>query len=171
MYEKVKNNPYFLGTIGPSIETEIKAAADMAEYFASKDEEHQNHYVITCGGAGRGNEMHRLRTIGILNKLKDVYGLSYDKSPEDLVQTNDVESIETGSDIKIVLVPGYSDKDNLTENLGNLLDTGEYNVVLSVWSISGFISTIDAIEEKNGKDILVGAIDCFTENTFELNNS
>lgn len=171
MYEKVKNNPYFLGTIGPSVETEIKAAADMAEYFASKDEEHQNHYVITCGGAGRGNEMHRLRTIGILNKLKDVYGLSYDKSPEDLVQINDAETIETGSDIKIVLVPGYSDEDNLTENLGNLLDTGEYNAVLSVWSVSGFISTIEAIEEKNGKDILVGAIDCFTENTYELFNS
>lgn len=171
MYEKVKNNPYFLGTIGPSVETEIKAAEDMAEYFASKDEEHQNHYVITCGGAGRGNEMHRLRTIGILNKLKDIYGLSYEKSPEDLVQINDAETIETGSDIKIVLVPGYSDEDNLTENLGNLLDTGEYNAVLSVWSVSGFISTIDAIEEKNGKDILVGAIDCFTENTYELFNS
>ena len=139
--------------------------------LSSKDEEHQNHYVITCGGAGRGNEMHRLRTIGILNKLKDIYGLSYEKSPEDLVQINDAEIIETGSGIKIVLVPGYSDKDNLTENLNSFLDTGEYNVVLSVWSVGGFISTIDAIEEKNGRDILVVTIDCFTENTYELFNS
>ena len=34
MYEKVKDNPYFLGTIGTSVETEKDAAANMAEYFA-----------------------------------------------------------------------------------------------------------------------------------------
>lgn len=96
MYEKVKDNPYFLGTIGTSVETEKDAAANMAEYFASEDQNNQNHYIIACGGSAIGNEMHRLRTIGILNKLQEAYGLSYEKSVEELVNTQDTEEIETG---------------------------------------------------------------------------
>ena len=48
MYEKVKDNPYFLGTIGPLVETEMEAAAKMTEYFASHDQNKQNHYIIAC---------------------------------------------------------------------------------------------------------------------------
>lgn len=171
MYEKVKSSPSFLGTIGPSAETEIKSAADMAEYFASKDKEHQNHYVIACGGAGRGNEMHRLRTIGILDKLQDIYGLTYKKSLEELVQVENSEVIETGSDVSIALVPGYSTDENLDENLALFLDSEDNNVLLSVWSVNGLINIIDDSEEKNEKDILVGAIDCFTEDNYELFNA
>lgn len=169
MYEKVKDNPYFLGTIGTSVETEMDAAANMAEYFASEDQNNQNHYIIACGGAAIGNEMHRLRTIGILNKLQEAYGLSYEKPVEELVNTQDTEEIETGSDIKITLVPGYP-KDYLDEKLADPLNTGEYNVILSVVSASDFIKVIDAYEEENSTDVLLGSIDCFTEDTYEMFN-
>ena len=169
MYEKVKDNPYFLGTIGTSVETEMDAAANMAEYFASEDQNNQNHYIIACGGAAIGNEMHRLRTIGILNKLQEAYGLSYEKSVEELVNTQDTEEIETGSDIKITLVPGYP-KDYLDEKLADPLNTGEYNVILSVVSASDFIKVIDAYEEENSTDVLLGSIDCFTEDIYEMFN-
>ena len=62
----------------------MDAAANMAEYFVSEDQNNQNHYIIACGGSAIGNEMHRLRTIGILNKLQEAYGLSYEKSVEEL---------------------------------------------------------------------------------------
>ena len=137
MYEKVKDNPYFLGTIGTSVETEMDAAANMAEYF--------------------------------LNKLQEAYGLSYEKSVEELVNTQDTEEIETGSDIKITLVPGYP-KDHLDEKLADSLNTGEYNVILSVVSASDFIKIIDAYEEENSTDVLLGSIDCFTEDTYEMFN-
>lgn len=169
MYEKVKDNPYFLGTIGTSVETEMDAAANMAEYFVSEDQNNQNHYIIACGGSAIGNEMHRLRTIGILNKLQEAYGLSYEKSVEELVNTQDTEEIETGSDIKITLVPGYP-KDHLDEKLADSLNTGEYNVILSVVSASDFIKIIDAYEEENSTDVLLGSIDCFTEDTYEMFN-
>ena len=42
----------------------MDAAANMAEYFVSEDQNNQNHYIIACGGSAIGNEMHRLRTIG-----------------------------------------------------------------------------------------------------------
>ena len=169
MYEKVKDNPYFLGTIGTSVETEKDAAANMAEYFVSEDQNNQNHYIIACGGSAIGNEMHRLRTIGILNKLQEAYGLSYEKSVEELVNTQDTEEIETGSDIKITLVPGYP-KDHLDEKLADSLNTGDYNVILSVVSASDFIKIIDAYEEENSTDVLLGSIDCFTEDTYEMFN-
>ena len=55
MYEKVKDNPYFLGTIGPSVAAEQEAAKEMTAYFASKDEAKQNQYLIMTGGAGKAN--------------------------------------------------------------------------------------------------------------------
>ena len=123
----------------------------------------------SVGGSAIGNEMHRLRTIGILNKLQEAYGLSYEKSVEELVNTQDTEEIETGSDIKITLVPGYP-KDHLDEKLAAPLNTGEYNVILSVVSASDFIKVIDAYEEENSTDVLLGSIDCFTEDTYEMFN-
>lgn len=83
--------------------------------------------------------------------------------------TQDTEEIETGSDIKITLVPGYP-KDHLDEKLAAPLNTGEYNVILSVVSASDFIKVIDAYEEENSTDVLLGSIDCFTEDTYEMFN-
>ena len=171
MYEKVKDNPYFLGTIGPSVETEMEAAAKMTEYFASDDQNKQNHYIIACGGTGTGNEMHRLRTISMLNRLQEIYGLSYDKPVEQLADAKDIEQIETGSDIKITLAPGYPSRDKLDKKLADLINTGEYNVVLSVLGANGFINVIDDYEEENDTDVLLGVIDCFTEDTYELFNT
>ena len=39
MYEKVKDNPYFLGTIGTSVETEMDAAAKYGGVFCFRGSE------------------------------------------------------------------------------------------------------------------------------------
>ena len=171
MYEKVKDNPYFLGTIGPSVAAESEAAAKMAEYFVSKDEANQNQYLIMTGGAGKANEMHRLRVAGILNQLQEDYGLTYDRPVEELVLAQDVEKLETGTDLSITLVPGYPSVDNLNEKLETVLADGDHQVVLSVIGVTDFIKTIDAYEQANRKDVQVGAIDCFTEENYELFNT
>ena len=171
MYEKVKDNPYFLGTIGPSVAAESEAAAEMTEYFASEDEAKQKQYMIMTGGAGKANEMHRLRTVGILNQLQEDYGLTYDRPVEELVLAEDVEKIETGTDLSITLVPGYPSTDNLNERLETALAGGDNQVVLSVLGVNDFIKTIDTYEQENSKDVQVGAIDCFTEENYELFNT
>ncbi len=84
------------------------------------------------------------------------------------MNTQDTEEIETGSDIKITLVPGYP-KDYLDEKLADPLNTGEYNVILSVVSASDFIKVIDAYEEKNSTVCIVG-LTCFLEDTYEMFN-
>lgn len=171
MYEKVKENPYFLGTIGPSVAAEQEAAKEMAAYFASNDEAKQNQYLIMTGGAGKANEMHRLRTIGILNQLKDDYGLTYEKTVEELAQTQDVEKLETGTDLSITLIPGYPSVDNLNEKLAPVLESGENQVVLSVFGVNEFVGTIDTYERENRMDVQLGAIDCFTDENYELFNT
>lgn len=171
MYEKVKDNTYFLGTIGSSVAAEQEAAKEMAAYFASKDEAKQNQYLIMTGGAGKANEMHRLRTIGILNQLKDDYGLTYEKPVEELVQTQDVEKLETGTDLSITLIPGYPSVDNLNEKLAPVLESGENQVVLSVFGVNEFVGTIDTYEHENRTDVQLGAIDCFTDENYELFNT
>ena len=171
MYEKVKDNPYFLGTIGPSVAAESEAAARMAEYFVSKDEAKQNQYLIMTGGAGKANEMHRLRVTGILNQLQKDYGLTYDRPVEELVLAEDVEKVETGTNLSITLVPGYPSVDNLNEKLETVLAGGDHQAVLSVLGVNDFIKTIDAYEQANSKDVQVGAIDCFTEENYELFNT
>ena len=168
MYEKVKDNPYFLGTIGPSVAAEQEAAKEMTAYFASKDEAKQNQYLIMTGGAGKANEMHRLRTIGILNQLKDDYGLTYEKPVEELVQTQDVEKLETGTDLSIPLIPGYPSVDNLNEKLAPVLESGENQVVLSVFGVNVVVGTIDTFEHEFRTDVQLGAIDCFTDDYYEL---
>ena len=40
----------------------------------------------------------------------------------------------------------------------------------SVVSASDFIKVIDAYEEENSTDVLLGSIDCFTEDTYEMFN-
>lgn len=167
MYEKVKDNPYFLGTIGPSVAAESEAAARMTEYFVSKDEAKQNQYLIMTGGAGKANEMHRLRVTGILNQLQKDYGLTYDRPVEELVLAEDVEKVETGTNLSITLVPGYPSVDNLNEKLETVLAGGDHQAVLSVLGVNDFIGTIDAYEQANRKDVQVGAIDCFTEEKIE----
>lgn len=171
MYEKVKDNPYFLGTIGPSVAAESEAASEMAEYFTAKDEAKQNQYLIMTGGAGKANEMHRLRVAGILNELQETYGLTYGKPVEELVLAQDVEKIETGTDLSIILVPGYPSTDNLNERIETALEGGENQVVLSVIGVNDFIETINAYEQANRQDVQVGAIDCFTEENYALFNT
>ena len=92
----------------------------------------------------------------MLNRLQEIYGLSYDKPVEQLADAKDIEQIETGSDIKITLAPGYPSRDKLDKKLADLINTGEYNVVLSVLGANGFINVIDDYEEENDTDVLLG---------------
>lgn len=74
-FDKVANNPYFLGYFGPGSEIEYKAGYDMGAYFA--DEQMSDSYVLLSGGAGT-NVMHEQRAEGMLDALRKlmVYSLS-----------------------------------------------------------------------------------------------
>ena len=65
-FQSVAANPYFVGEIGPGAESEYQAGFDMGKAMAKTGKS----YVILSGGGSLGNEMHRLRTVGILDALQ-----------------------------------------------------------------------------------------------------
>jgi len=74
-YEQYKNNPYFVGQIGPSMETEFQAGLEMGRYFAAKGVKSVSIY-----GAFIPNPMHVYRTAGVLIGLGATYGGTNDKN-------------------------------------------------------------------------------------------
>ena len=73
-FEQYKSNPYFVGQIGPSMDTEYEAGYAMGKYFADKG-------VKTVGmyGAFIPNPMHVYRAAGVLAGLGCTYGGASDK--------------------------------------------------------------------------------------------
>jgi len=167
VYENVKDNPYFLGTIGPTTEDEQTAGETLAENLAALDENGDASYLLVTGGSGIGNEMHRLRTVGILSKLQEIYGLTYEMTAEELAELTEVTEIETGTDVRITLLPGYLVDGS---EVGEAVEGGEYTMVISAMTIANAITNICNAEEANGYDIKVGMVDCFTDQNYAFFN-
>ena len=106
-YEKYKTYEYFVGQVGPSMDTEYQAGVEMGKYFADKGIK-----TVAVYGAFIPNPMHVYRVAGVLSGL----GLSYGGATEeaDVVgqifadQSLDLSKI-TG-DIQVVsYLQGYGD--------------------------------------------------------------
>ncbi|MCD8014789.1 MAG: hypothetical protein LUG99_16770 [Lachnospiraceae bacterium] len=167
VYENVKDNPYFLGTIGPTTEEEQAAGETLAENLSALDENKNASYLVVTGGSGIGNEMHRLRTVGILTKLQEIYGLTYESSVEELAELTETTEIETGSDVRITIFPGYLVDGS---EVGAAVADGEYTIVISAMTIANAITNICSAEEASGYDIKVGMLDCFTDQNYAFFN-
>lgn len=73
-YEQYKNNEYFVGQIGPSMDTEYEAGYAMGKYFAD-----QGVKSIAMYGAFIPNPMHVYRAAGVLDGIGATYGGASDK--------------------------------------------------------------------------------------------
>ena len=73
-FEQYKSESYFVGQIGPSMDTEYEAGLAMGQYFAEQG-------ISTAGiyGAFIPNPMHVYRTAGVLAGLGCTYGGASDK--------------------------------------------------------------------------------------------
>ena len=103
--------------------------------------------------------MHRLRTLGILDTLQEIYGVTFDQSSEELAVTEEPAAIEDG-DLKLLICPGYLERE---ENCGvaeEIASSGEYTTVLSVVPVSPLMATLESL------DIECGVIDCFSEDNY-----
>ncbi len=167
VFDRIKDNPYFLGVIGPTADDEFSAGEAVAEYLAALDDGKSFNYLVVTGGSSMGNEMHRLRSAGILTELKELYGLTYAEEIDDLLQTDKTAEIETGTDMKITLLPGYlTSGDEITD----LLENGTFDAVAACMTITYAIDDIASVESSDGYDIKVGMVDCFTNESYEYMN-
>lgn len=155
VFDAVADNPYFVGEIGPGAENEYSAAADMARAVAGAGK----RYVILSSGASTGNEMHRLRTLAILEVLQEVHGVSFPRSCEELAVATEQTTVETGG-VKLTICPGYLEGETAREAAADIISTGEYTTVLSAVPVTPLADALDAVE------IECGVVDCFSEDNY-----
>lgn len=166
VYEAVKDNEYFLGVIGPSDEEEYNSGVEMAEYFIDAGAE---SYLIISGGSGEAsNYMHYTRTLGILDTLESELGLEFSESAEDLAQASELTVVDTGSDVTIVISPGYLDYDEGSSNAVSAMEDYDFDAIMAVCGINPIIDNIEEeIEVSSSALSLVGVIDCFSYENYE----
>ena len=160
-YEALKDNPWFLGVIGPSEDEELQVGADMAAAFVSEGA--ASFLIMTGGAGGEANFMQYTRTVGMLTQLAEELDLAYEEAAETLAAAESLTVVETGrDDVTIVLSPGYPQTEAGQSTLAEALALTEYDAVLSV---VGITDVSDLLAEQ---DLLVGVVDCFSEENLAL---
>ena len=156
-FDKVKDNPCFLGYFGPGEKEEYQAGYDMAAWFAEKA--FSDSYFVVTGGAGTGNVMHIERTQGILDALQERYGITFPQDTAILAASQEETTVEAGS-VKVTLFPGYVGMPAVGDQAVSAYEASHAGVVLGVIPLR-------AIADGLG-DAKLGLIDCYTAANGEL---
>lgn len=151
-FEAVASNPYYIGEIGSGSELEYEAGADMTRTMA----EDRKTYLILSGGAAEDNEMHRLRTLGMLETLQEIYGAELEQTAEELAVTEETVTVEAGG-LKVTVFPGYLEREENAAAAAKMIEDGDYTTVLSSVPVSPLMETLDTVK------VECGTIDCFSE--------
>lgn len=154
-FQTVADNPWFLGEIGPGPETEYAEAANMARTMFREN----GSYIILSGGAFMGNEMHRQRTVAILDTLQELAGSNLKQSSQILAMVTEPTYAETEG-LKVYVCPGYVELDTFGVPASEAIMTGEYDAVLSAIPVTPLMDALNSVE------IHCGTIDCFSEDNF-----
>ncbi len=163
-FESVKDNPWFLGVIGPSTQEEYDAGVTMAEHFIAQG---ATEFLILSGGAGdMVNTMHYNRVQGMLDTLADQFDLDLDS--ETLAAVTELTEVDTGAeDVTIVLSPGYVQADEGQSNLKAALSDGNYDALMSAVSINSVLDLLKEEVQSSESALLVGVVDCFSQENYE----
>ncbi len=159
-YQAVAEDPWFLGVVGPGEEIEARAAKEMASSF-SKNADGPASYFIMSGGSPIGNEMHRLRTVAILDQLQEDFGVTLGTSSEELALSPEVVTAEAG-DLKVCIAPGYISREEFLEPVKEAFASDHYDVVLSVLPVVEMGAGIGSAGSG------LGVIDCYTTRNLQL---
>ena len=89
-YEAIKDNPWYMGSVGPELEAVYEAGCDMTNFFLDKG---AGNIVIMSGGAASGNRLHQVRTWGMLNTLEEKAGLVLTDTAENLSKTDEITEL------------------------------------------------------------------------------
>ena len=151
-FAKAADNEYFLGVVGPGSEIEYEAGYEMGAYFAENGE--GDEYFILSGGASMGNEMHRLRTVGMLDALQEAYGVTFDKDTQTLAASENIEHVQAG-DMTVCICPGYMSREVQLETAKAEYETDRYGIVMAAMAVGDMQPNIAAVGAK------LGMVDCY----------
>ena len=156
-YEQYKGNEYFMGQVGPSMETEYQAGVDMGKFFADKGIK-----TVAMYGAFIPNPMHVYRVAGVLSGL----GLSYDGSTDEaevvgkIFADQGVDPSKVSGDIEMVAyLQGYGD--TTTDEINAAIQAAP-DAFISVGMATTFFT-----QQLNAAGIEFSDIDSFTKSNGE----
>ena len=155
-FDEVADNPWFLGMFGPGIELEYLAGLQMAKFFARDG---AKRFYLLSGGAGTGNDMHYQRTLGMLNGLSTLAGVSYGRPTEDLAAVTETTIVSAGP-YNVTIVPGYMSQDESRAKAINVYMNGTYDVVLATLNVGDFLPAI-----RNSR---LGMVDSYNTRNLQL---
>ena len=157
-FAAVEDSSSFLGVIGPGDFIEYKAGSDIAGHFLEKHPQDTEYFILSGGGC-LGNEMHKQRTMGILDTLKNAYGFSLDRTTEEIAVSSEPVQIEDG-DLKICVCPGYHTIDSYLEMAREEYAAHPYGIVMAVLPASHILEEI--------KGSVLATVDCYSESNLQL---
>lgn len=166
-YEAVKDNPWYMGSVGPNLDEVYQTGCDMTEYFLDKG---AKNFVIMSGGASAGNSLHQTRTKGMLETLEEKAGLILSEDVETLSTTDEVTKLsDEGGTVQVTICPGYTEMGGAgLDNLSTAFADGNCDALMSAFHVSTYLDKIADKEKEQNSNILVGAIDSFTDGNFEI---
>ena len=152
--EDIATIPTFLGITGINTNKVAEAYGDLLnEKFDSNT---KKNFLVISGGAARGVMSHIQATTSMLSEIADIYGLTYDQDVAELAKLNATTDINTNSDIKITIVPGFPGMEGYNNGVSRLLQTGDYDVIVSVYQVTEtFGTTVNEVEKALGKNISI----------------
>ena len=154
LVESLKDIPYYLGCVRHPMEEVTNGFKLMMEDFVSDGKPH--NAVIVTGGGGMGNTQHALCGRAALEVMEDVYDLTFDMDLDEMAYTN--SAIEVGSDKgnKVYIYPGYPYVDTYVSGLSSVLQTGEYDILITVFDVADMLATtVDEVERAFDFDVKV----------------
>lgn len=161
LYESVKDNPWYIGSIGPGSEMEYSAAKEMAQYFIEKTSEKDAvSYLIFTGGAVSGNVMHQYRSEAILARIGADPALAMSE-----VVTETTCNLGTA-----IICPGLFVREETREEVKRVLSEHSFDVIMSSLSVAGIMDLLKAAKADNNKKVMIGVVDCFTEENMKAFN-
>lgn len=166
-YEAVKDNPWYMGSVGPNLDEVYQTGCDMTEYFLDRG---AKNFVIMSGGASAGNSLHQTRTKGMLETLEEKAGLVLSEDVETLSATDEVTKLsDEGGTVQVTICPGYTEMGGAgLDNLSTAFADGNCDALMSAFHVSTYLEKIADKEKEQNSNILVGAIDSFTDGNFEI---
>lgn len=158
-FAKVADNPYFLGVVGPGNEIEYEAGYDMGVYFAENGG--SDEYFILSGGASLGNEMHRLRTLGMLDALQEAYGVAFEEDTAALAASENIKHVQAGG-LTVCICPGYISREEYLKAAQAEYEADQYGIVMSSLAIGNMESSVAEA------GALLGVVDCYSDLNWQL---
>ena len=151
-YEQYKGDEYFLGQIGPNMDTEYEAGKEMGEYFAE-----EGVSSVALYGAFIPNPMHVYRMAGVISGLGLTYGGASDEAGivGQIFADQSVDLSKVDGDIDVVAyLQGYGD--TTTDEMNAAIQAAP-EAFISVGMATTFFT-----QQLNAADIQFSDIDSFT---------